>query len=116
MVRDRLLGVPIPVADKSSFVPEAELHEAGIADHDLLQAQQLVEVQRLLARLPDSAAPALDAILSRLLALDGKARPRVVEQQERGRARQHVTRYRCSYGLRARRQVQRDEVVQALRT
>ena len=112
VVRERLLGVPSTFADESAFGPETELHEARIADHDALQALQFVDVERGLTGLPDRVAPALDAILRRLLTLYGKARSRVAEQQERSRARQHVTRY-CRHDVAcAGRQVQRDELVQ----
>ena len=94
VVRDWLLGVPIPAADKSSFVPETEMHEARIADHDLLQAEQFVEVQRLRARLTDRAAPALDAVLRGAFAFDDEARLGVLEQQERRGARHQILRHR----------------------
>ena len=50
------------------------LHKPRITDDDALQAQELVEIDRPLARLTDRATPALDTILRRALALDGIAR------------------------------------------
>jgi hypothetical protein len=47
------------------------MHEALIADDDALQTEQLIKIKRDLAGLADRAAPALDAILGWVLALDG---------------------------------------------
>ena len=88
--RDRLLRLTIPVADEAAGAAQAELYEAGIADHDALQAAQFVEVERLPAGLADGLTPALHAIRGGALTLDGIARPRIVEQQESRGARQQV--------------------------
>ena len=52
--------------------------------------------------LADGAAPPLDAVLGRMLALDGEAGPGVFQQQEGRRARQQVARDRRDDILRAR--------------
>ena len=53
--------------------PQSEIDEAVIADDDLLQAQELVEVDWLASGLADGAAPALHAVLRRVFALDDVA-------------------------------------------
>ena len=70
MIGQRHARVAVMLADKAALLAQTELHEAGIADDDLLQAQQLVEIDGSRAGLADGAAPALDTVLRRV------ARPR----------------------------------------
>ena len=43
MIRDRRAGLAVVLAHEAALVAQAELHEAVVADDDLLQAQELVE-------------------------------------------------------------------------
>ena len=104
----------VPFADETALVPQTETDEPGIADHDALQAQQFVEIDRLPAGLADGAAPPLDAVLRRMFTLDGETGPGVFQQQEGRRARQEVARDCCNGILRARAQVHGDEALQRL--
>ena len=79
VIGQRHAVVAVMLADEAALLPEAELHEAGVAEHDPLQAQQLIAIKRLTTGLADGAAPALDAVLRRTLALDRVAGPRVLE-------------------------------------
>ena len=57
MVRDRHSCLTVAFPDKTAFRPQTEIDEAGIADHDALQAQQFVKIDWLPAGLADCAAP-----------------------------------------------------------
>ena len=114
VVRDRLLGVSIPLSDKSSLGPQTEVHEARIADHDALQALQFVDVEWVPAGLTDCSAPALDAILRGAFAFDDVARLGVLEQQKRGGARHQIRWHRGGDFLSAGAQVHFDEAVQTI--
>ena len=69
-------------------------------------------IDRLLPGLANSAGPSLDAVLRRMLALNGKTRFRILEKQEGGRAREQITRHGGNGLLRARLQVCGDEALQ----
>jgi hypothetical protein len=56
-------------ADKSPFLPKAQANKAGVADDDLLQAQQFLQIDRAATRLSDCTAPALNPVLRSVLAL-----------------------------------------------
>ncbi|WP_312887725.1 hypothetical protein [Mesorhizobium caraganae] len=58
------------LADEASFLSQAKSHETGIAEYNSLQTQQLIAIDRLAAGFADGAAPALDSVLRRALALD----------------------------------------------
>lgn len=62
MLRQRQAGLAVMLTDEAAFVAKAELYEAGIADDDALQAQQLIAVKRLATGFADGTAPALDAV------------------------------------------------------
>jgi hypothetical protein len=92
MVGKRHTAFAVVLADESAPLPEAEFREAGVAQNDSLQAQQLFAVERLASGLANRAAPALDAIRRRALALDSVARPRVFEQKKCRRTGEQVAR------------------------
>ena len=65
--------VAIMLTDEAAFVAQAEMHEARVANDDALQPQQFVEVDRTAAGFADGPAPALDAVMRRILVLNGEA-------------------------------------------
>lgn len=79
-------------ADEAPLGTEAERDEAIVADHDALQTQEFGTIQRMASGLTDGAAPALDAVLGRALALDGVARSRFLQQQEGSRTCEEMAR------------------------
>lgn len=62
MVRYRHARFAVPFADETALAMQTETDEPGITDHDALQAQQFVKIDRLPASLADGAAPPLDTI------------------------------------------------------
>ena len=91
------------------------MDEAGVTDHDALQTQRFVKIDRLPPGLADGTAPSLDAVLRRMLTLDGETRLQVLEQQESGGARQQIARHGGNGFLRARPQVHGDKALQRFR-
>ena len=112
VVGDRHARLAIPFADETALAAQSETDETGIADHDALQAQQFVEIDRLPARLADGPAPPLNAVLGWMLAFDGEAGPGILQQQKGRRSRQQVLGDRVDGLLRARLEFHRREAVQ----
>ncbi len=80
MIGQRHARIPIMLADKAALGSEAEPHEPGIADHDALEPKQLFQIERSATSIADGAAPALDTVLRRTLALDGVARLGILQE------------------------------------
>src|ERR1700720_860640 len=78
------------LADETPLMTQAQTHIARVANNDALQAKQFVEVDRPAPSLANGPAPALNAILRRMLAFDGKARFRILQQQECSSTREQV--------------------------
>ena len=108
-------AVPVMLADKAAFRAQAQIDKAVVADDDLLQAQELVEIDRLAAGLADGAAPALHAVLRRVLAFDDVARAGILQQQERGGAREQIGRHIGGHFLGAVGEIERDELLERRR-
>jgi hypothetical protein len=68
MFRQRHTGIAVMLADETALMTQAQTHIARVANDDALQAKQFVEVDRPASRLADGPAPALNAILRRMLA------------------------------------------------
>ena len=79
MFRQWHTGFTVMLADETAFMTQAQTHIARVANNDALQAKQFVEVDRPASGFADGPAPALNAILRRMLALDGKARFRILQ-------------------------------------
>lgn len=62
MARYRHARFAVPFADETALVMQTETDEPGITDHDALQAQQFVKIDRLPASLADGAVPPLDTL------------------------------------------------------
>jgi hypothetical protein len=105
----------IVLADETACAAQAQVHEPRIADHDALQAQKLLRIDRLATRLGNGAPPALHAILRSVLALDDVARLGVVEEEERGGTRKDVLRHLGNDLAGTFRDVHSDEAIQLLR-
>src|ERR1700730_18653583 len=90
MFRQRHTGFTVMLADEAALVTQAQTHIARVANDDALQAKQFVEVDRPTSGFANGPAPALKAILRRMLAFDGKARFGILQQQERSRTREQV--------------------------
>ena len=68
-------GRAVVLSNEATLLPQAQMHEAGIADDDTLQAFQLCLIDRMPPGFTDDLAPAPDAILGRVLAFDLETRP-----------------------------------------
>ena len=89
MFGQRHTGFAVMFADEAALMTQAQTHIARVANDDALQAKQFVEVDGLAPRLADGPAPALNAILRRMLAFDGEARfgnPSAAGMQQSARA------------------------------
>ena len=73
VIGQRHAGFSVMRSDETALPAKSRFYEAGIAEHDMLQAQQFFGIERLPAGFSDGAAPTLDAVLRRALALDGIA-------------------------------------------
>ena len=80
MDRNRHACLAIVLADEAALGTQ----EPEIADHDALQTHEFVEIDGPPAGLGDGAAPPLNAVLPRTLALDGEAGPGFLQQEESG--------------------------------
>src|SRR3954470_14310969 len=74
MIRDRSLRFAIVFTDKAAFLAIAHFYKPFVTDHDALQTQKFLFVERRTPRFADSAAPSLDAILRRAFAFDDVTR------------------------------------------
>ena len=115
MVGQRHARVAIVLTDKAAFVAQSQPHEAGVADDDALQPQQFVEIDRTASGFADGAPPALDAVVRRILVLNGEAGFGVLEEKESRRAREQVGRHIGDGCARARLQVARGQAPQRVR-
>ena len=96
VVGERRARVPLVLADKSALGACAQSHKSLVADHNLLQPEQFIEVDGLPPRLTDSPTPTLNAVLRRAFAFNCVTRLRLLLEQESGRAGQQVFRNRSS--------------------
>ncbi len=115
VVGERCTRVPVVPADKSAFGAQAQTHEPVIADHDMLESNQPIQVDGSPAGLTDSSAPALNAGVSRALALDRVARPGTLHEQESGCTGQQVLRHRSHDLPRPLRETKADEFLECFR-
>src|ERR1700733_3404464 len=74
MVGNRHARIAVMFSDKTTFVSKSKLHEARVADHDGLQPQELLKIDRASSSLSDRLTPAPDPILRRALTFDGETR------------------------------------------
>src|SRR3982074_159421 len=102
------------LADETALMTQAQTHIARVANNDALQAKQFVDVDRPAPRLADGPAPALNAILRRMLAFDGKARFGILKQQERSGTREQVAGHLRHCGARPFAQIARSESAERL--
>src|SRR6266849_5855646 len=91
MNRNRCTCVPVVLTDEATLAAHAEPHESFVADDDPLQAQQFVNVERRLSRLPDCTSPALNAVLRWAFSLNDVTGPRILEQKKVCGPRKKVT-------------------------
>ena len=77
--RQRLARLSVVPPDKAAFPAQAHRSEAPVFDHDLLETQEFLFVERVPARLANDTTPSLNPGLRRILALDGLARLGVIE-------------------------------------
>ncbi len=68
------------LADKAAFLSKAQAHKTRIANDNLLEPQQLLEIKRLSAGLTNDTAPSLDTVLGRMLPFNGIALPGVFQK------------------------------------
>jgi len=94
-------GEPVP-----DWLHVARDRAAALAE---VEPEELVEIDGLAACLSDGPAPALNAVLWRLLALDDVACARVLQEQEGGRACEQISRYLSGDGLGALGQTRGNE-------
>src|SRR6202047_1362423 len=114
MFRQRRTGFTVMLADETALMTQAQTHIARVANNDALQAKQFVEVDRPAPRLADGPAPALNAILRRMLAFDGKARFGILQQQECSSTREQVAGHVRHCGARPFGQIARGEGAERL--
>ena len=115
VVGERCARVPVVLADKSAFGAQAQTHEPVVADHNVLEPKQFIEVNGLPAGLTHSAAPALNAVVRRALALDRIARLGILQEQECGCAGQQAARNRSDDRPRPLREIEVDEFLECFR-
>ncbi len=73
MIRKRDARVLLMLADKATFIAKTKTDEPLFTDHDALQTQEFILVERLLASFTDGFAPALYSAVRRRFAFDGVA-------------------------------------------
>ena len=115
MIRQRRLRVAVVLADETALLAQAEMHEPRVANDGALQPQKLIEIDGAAAGFADGPAPAPNAVVRRILVLNGEARFGVLEQEESRRAREQVGRRLRDGGARARLQIARGQAPQRLR-
>ena len=93
VVGDWHARLAVVLTDKSAFGPQPQMNEAVVSDHNAMQTQEFVLVDRLLPGLANGAGPTLDAVLRRMLALNGVTGLRILDKQEGGRAREQIARH-----------------------
>ena len=114
--RDERAASAVALAHIAAFRAQSKVDKAHIADQEALQAQELVEIQRVLSGLADCLTPALDAVLGWLFALDLEAGAGILEQEEGSRPCQDIGRDGRDDLLRAAGEVSREKSVQDLGT
>ncbi|WP_201456078.1 hypothetical protein [Bradyrhizobium macuxiense] len=64
------MSVAIVLADKADFLSGSQSHKALVGDHDALEAQKLLLIERCATSIANRTTPPLNAILGRPFALD----------------------------------------------
>src|SRR6056297_682642 len=90
---NRHTGITVMLAYKAAVIAKSNLHEAFVADNNLLQANQFRQINWCPPRLADHFSPALNSTLRRGFSFDAIARPRILQQEECRRPRNYITRY-----------------------
>ena len=80
----------VPFAEENAVGTQAGADESRVLDQDALKADDFIESEPVLAGLQDRAAPPLQPVARRALALDLEAGPAVGQQHEAGGARDQM--------------------------
>jgi hypothetical protein len=81
------IAIVMSLAQEDAVGAQAGLHESGVLDEDAVQADDVVEGERVCAGRLDRAGPALEPVARRALVLDREAGAAVCEEQDTGGAR-----------------------------